>query len=457
MEENGTGFSFAKSFVHGELHLGFWSFVKKGAGALDSFFILRSLTLYQFGVYQLLLSFYGILSDFFHDLFSEVVANDLARFIGEGAEDRAKRLFVEYAAFRLLMAAIPCVILFFAAPFFSYRYGSEVITGVRILAFLFLANAAVGLTTLLLSLRLRFKILAPRASLQKFLQFLMLGYFYFFSHLGIREILFSQIIGAVGVTLILLPVAMRSFAPWQRVKAHPSFLGFSIIRSYGKWEIPRSVLNDFTGKVRPWLIKLFLSTEVVGIFGVANTFISALKDLIPTRTPGVLIPRRVQDPAMLEHFYRLGTKYYVWFALLLSVGAAAGVPLIIWMLFPKFMPSLPLFYVILVTVPMFAFAKPMSFFLVAFRRQRFLFGQTVIQNAFWCVSFLVLVPAIGVLGLGVVEVMTSAANIVLRYRYLKREGLVGRFAPGTLITIEDEDRTHFTSLIRNLRSSFRRG
>ena len=124
-------FSFSRSFIHGELHLGFWSFVKKGTGALDSFFILRSLTLYQFGLYQLLLSFYGILSDFFHDVFGEVVNNDLARFIGEGKEDRAKRLFFEYALFRLVMAGIPCVGLFFGAPLFSFRYGSEMIGWIR--------------------------------------------------------------------------------------------------------------------------------------------------------------------------------------------------------------------------------------------------------------------------------------------------------------------------------------
>ncbi len=450
-------FSFSRSFIHGELHLGFWSFVKKGTGALDSFFILRSLTLYQFGLYQLLLSFYGILSDFFHDVFGEVVNNDLARFIGEGKEDRAKRLFFEYAFFRLVMAGIPCAALFFGAPLFSFRYGSEMIGWIRMLSFLFLADAAVALMIMLLNLRLQFKALAPRATIQKFFQFLTLGYFYFFSHLGIREIFLSQIAGAVGVTLLLLPTAVRSFAPWRRVAAYPSMLGPHMIRSYGKWEIPSSLLNDFTGKARPWLIRLFLSTEVVGIFGIANTFISALKDLVPTRTPAVLVPRRIKNTAALDRFYRFGTKYYVWFAALLSAAAALGVPFAIRVLFPKFMASLPLFYVMLIIVPMFAFVKPMSFFLVAFRRQKFLFGSTLAKNAFWFVSFMVFVPTIGILGLGVVEVLTNALTVVLRYRHLRKEGLIGRFTPAMLVAIEQEDRVHLASLVRYMRSSLRFG
>ena len=457
MEVSHKKLSFARSFIHGELHLGFWSFVKKGTGALDSFFILRALTLYQFGLYQLLLSLYGILSDFFHDVFGEVVSNDLARLIGEGKEDRAKRLFFEYAFFRLVMAGIPCAALFFAAPLFSHRYGSETAGWIRILSFLFLADAAVALLTLLLTLRLQFRALAPRATVQKFLQFLTLGFFYFFSHLGIREIFLSQIAGAVGVTLVLLPVAVSSFAPWRRVRAHPFFLGIHIIQSYGKWEIPKSLLNDFTGKIRPWLIKLFLSTEAVGIFGVANTFISALKDLMPIRTPGALIPRRVKDPVALARFYRFGTKYYVWLAFFVCAGAAAGVPLVVRLLFPKFMSSLPLFFVMLPIIPIFAFVKPMTFFLVAFRRQKFLFGQALVQNAFWCVSFLVLVPAVGILGLGAVEVLTAAVNSALRYRYLKKEGLIGSFAFRTLVSIQEEDRAHFASLVRHLRSSLKFG
>ena len=103
--KNQDTFSFRKSFARGELHMGFWSFLKKGTGALDSFFILSSLSLYQFGVYQLLLSLYAILSDFFHDVFSEVITNDIARFIGEGREDKAKRLFYDYLlCFRILLS-----------------------------------------------------------------------------------------------------------------------------------------------------------------------------------------------------------------------------------------------------------------------------------------------------------------------------------------------------------------
>lgn len=454
MTASQNNFSFRRSFVRGELHMGFWSFLKKGTGALDSFFVLSSLSLYQFGVYQLLLSFYAILSDFFHDVFSEVITNDITRFIGEGREDKAKRLFYDYTAFRFGMALIPWIAVLFLAPVIGryYGYGADFISFVRLMSFLFIADAAVLIVTLVLKLRLQFAILAPRATAQKFIQFLALAFFYFFSRIGIREIFLAQIIGALGVVAIMLPALVRSIGPWRGVAPARGLLMPGIVRSHGKWALPQSFLTDFTGKIRPWLIKLFLGTEVVGLFGVANTFISAVKDLLPIRTPGLLVPRKTDDPAAMVRFYRYGTKYYVWLAFVLCVAAAGGVPLAIHLLFPKFSSALPLFYLLLVSVPLFAFTKPVSFLLVAFRRQKFLFWQSVFQSALSFILLMAFLPMVGAAGLAYAEIISLAVSGALRQRFLVAEGLVPRFRLQTLLSLDAEDRANLAALKRYVRS-----
>jgi len=441
-------FSFRKAFVRGELHMGFWSFAKKGTGALDSFFILSSLSLYQFGVYQLLLSLYAILSDFFHDVFSEVITNDIARFIGEGREDKAKRLFYDYAAFRLGMAVIPCIAILFLAPVIgrAYGYGADFISFVRLMSFLFVADAAVLIATLLLKLRLQFAILAPRATAQKFIQFVALASFYFFSHITIREIFLAQIIGALGVVAVMLPSLVRSVAPWRGIAPSRGLLMPGIVRGYGKWALPQSFLTDFTGKIRPWLIKLFLGTEVVGLFGVANTFISAIKDLLPIRTPGILVPRKTDDPVAIARFYRYGTKYYVWLALALVLAAAGGVPVVVYLLFPKFASALPLFYLLLVSIPLFAFTKPASFLLVAFRRQEFLFWQAVFQSALAFILLMAFLPAVGATGLAYAEIISIAVSGFLRQRHIVSQGLAPRFHMRALFALDAEDRANLASM-----------
>lgn len=451
----GERFSFGRAFVRGELHLGFWSFANKGAGALGSFFILSSLSVYQFGVYQLLLSLYGTLSDVFHDVFGSVMANDIARFIGERKEDRAKRMFAEYAVFRLVLAGVPWAAIFFGSPLFSARFGPDTIAILRLTSFLFFADLLVIMATLLLSIRLEFAALAPRSAVQKFLQFAIIGGFYFFGHLGIFEIFTARLASTVAAVALMAPALVRSIRPWHGIAVYNRWLSWRVIRSYGKWALPQGLMSDFTGKIRPWLIKFFLNTEAVGIFGIASMFISALKDLIPIRTPGLLIPHRIKDPALLERFYRYGTKYCVWFTVLLCFAAAGGVPLAIRVLFPKFVPALPLFYLMLISVLMFAFIKPMSSFLIAFRRQKFIFLQGGFQNALWLAVMVFTLPTIGILGLAIADVVSSAAGTALRYGYLIRTGLVAPFSLRALVTFDDEDRANLALVLRHLRFSFR--
>ncbi|MEK7541377.1 MAG: hypothetical protein AAB533_00835 [Patescibacteria group bacterium] len=444
--------SLTRSFVEGELALGFWSFAKKASGALDAFLILRAFSLWQLGVYHILLSLYGIASDFFHDVFSEVIGNDLARLAGAGEEAKAKRLFCEYAAFRMGMAVLPAAAFFFAAPWVAafLGYGGEAAAALRIMAFLFIAEALIGLATLLLKLRLAFRVLAPRATIQKLLQFGILAGFFFFSRLDISTVFWAQLGGATGAFLVMLPAALRRTAPWRWVPAAREPMFLPAVRAYGKWAVPQAFLADLTGKARPWLIRLFVGTEAVGVFGVANTFLSAIKDLLPIRTPGSLVPRRIRDAGALDRFYRYGSKYYVWLAVGLCAGAAVAVPVAIGIFFPKFYPSVPLFWILLVSVPFFAFMKPMTFLLVAFRRQKFLFFQSALQTAIASALMLIFLPAAGVMGLAIAEALASIANVGVRYRYLVRQGVIGRFRFRSLFAFDDRDRAHAAALMRHL-------
>lgn len=446
-----------RSFVEGELSLGFWSFVKKGVGALDSFLILRVFSLYQFGLYQLLLSLYSILSDLFHDVFSEVVATDLARLVGAGEEAKAKRLFRGYALFRMGMAAIPWAALFFAAPAVAayMHYSHDAIAVLRLMAFLFILDAVVLLLNMLLKLRLQFRVLAPRATVQKLSQLAVLVLFFLSSRLGLSEIFLSQLAGAAGAILMMLPAAVRSSAPWYHIRAADEGIFLATVRAHGKWAMPQALLTDLTGKMRPWLIRIFINTEAVGVFSVANTFLSALKDLLPIRTPGALVPRRIHDAEAIDRFYRYGSKYFVWFAVLLSAGAAIGVSLVIRILFPQFYPAVPVFLILLASVPFFAFMKPMTFLLVAFRRQKFLFFQSVAQTAIAFLLMAIFLPAAGIMGLAIAEVLAAIANVGVRYRYLARAGVVGRFHFRSLFIFDRADAAHATAFLGSVKNAFR--
>lgn len=429
-----TNRGFLKAFVSGEAHLGFWSYIKKGVGLLDSYYILRSLTLYQFGVYQLLLAIYAIVSDIFHDLFATVVGNDVVRHIGASNESKAKKLFREYAIFRLLMTIPPLAISFIVAPQFEFRYGPEAILWLRLLSLLFVVDTATRLATALLNFRLEFRVLASRPTIQKLIQLGILASFYYFGGLGLTEIFLAQLV-APAITLALLsPAVRRSLTPWRGLLRSPETLFLKIITSYGRWEIPQIILRDFIGKVRPFLIKLFLGTEAVGVYSVAATAVSLLKDTLPMRTLTALVPRRAHDRPYLQHLLVYGTKYYTLFAFVVSCVGAALFPIAIIWLFPEFRGSIPLFYIMLPIVVVFAFTKLIAIFLLVQRRQKFMFFQSFMENIIGAGLLLAFLPVLGLYGAALAALSADIITDSARYLYLVRTKFIDPYPWKRLFT-----------------------
>jgi len=441
---------FSKTFVEGEFRLGFWGFVKKGVGLFNSFFVLRSLSLYQFGVYQLLLSFYAIASDFFHNIFASVVSNDLARFIAEDREDKAKRLFWEYAFFRVLMGLVPVIAVVSLVRFFSFRYGPDAIMWAYVLSAIFLVDAILSVLLTLLKINLKFSLLAVRPSFQKLVQGLVLAIFFFFYHLSVTEIFIAQLAGSVFAVIVVIPTFVKVYKPWRSIQSAPGSILEGIIFSYGAWEIPGSFTTNLVGKIRPWLIKFFLNTEAVGIFGAASMAISLLKDVIPMRTLSALMPRKINEPEKIKSIFVHGTRFYVAMSLLLVVAGSVIFPVSVNFLFPQYQPSIILFYFLLPTVVLFAFIKMTNILLVVKRRQKFIFYQSVFQQGLGIILIVVFLPTVGILGLALAELFGLLIPSIIKYYYLVRTRFIEHIPLKRFFVFDSEDKKIFLSAFRHL-------
>jgi len=432
--------NFAKTFIEGEFHLGVWGFVKKIFSFIDSFFILRSLSLYQYGLYQLLLSLYAIVSDTLHDLFGSVVPNDIARHISQDDHRGAKRLFFEYSVFRISLGVIPAIVGIVAASFITFRYGPDAVYWVRLLSLLFVVEALLQVVTTFFSVHLEFKILAFRPSLQKLMQGLFLAYFYFFSVLTIKEIFYSMIFAPLAVLIFLIPSFFRVYSKWKSVPMAPRGILMRNIRSYGIWEVPQVFTKNLVGKIRPWLIKLFLSTEAVGIFGIASTAISILKDVIPTRTLTALVPHKAASPEGMRTLFIYGTKYYVLLSAVVTVLGLVVYPIGINLLFPHMKSSIILFYSLAPTIVLFAFIKLTNVFLVVRRRQKFIFFNSLFQHGLGVISILLFVPVFGLVGLGIAEFFAILVSVIIKYAYLTRTKFIEKMFLNDFFTFGQMDK-----------------
>jgi len=446
--------SFLRTYLYGETHLGFWSSVAKGIGLFNTFFIISSMTLYQYGVFQLLLATYGFLSDI-TSLGGGVVNNDIARAVGEKKEREARQLFVEFYGLRFVVNLLLFCSVFFGAALFFPMYGEEFVGEVRVIAFMFLVDILSVSVKTLLSIRLSFKTIAIRGTISKVAQFFILVYFFFFLHIGINEVIISMIVGSLATSLLLLSPAVRGNRAWFGVGwAGKRFMLLELFSTHGKWELVGQLFARVSGRFQPWLIKVFISTEAVAVFSVAQTIINHIRDLLPVRTLPVLIPLDLSDRERIQKIFSRGVKYLLFLSVALSLGALVTIPIIITLFFNQYTEALPYFYLMLLSIPISAVGVFISIFFVSFRKQKFLFIQEIFKNAVMIISFIFLLPLLGLWGMALERIITSSAMVISSYYYMHKVKPGVRLFWRDIIRFDREDLEFFANLARRVGAKF---
>jgi len=409
--------SFSNKFLSGEAHFGFWDSVSKGIGLLNTFFIVTTLSIYEYGVFQLLLSVYAIFNNFLA-LGGSVVGNDILRFIGIKDEAKAKRLFFEYNVLRLMIGILAALAMYFGQYFLSRWYAPEALLYLRPMAYLILLEIFFSAFKTILNLRLKFGLVASRATVYKIAQLTVLSYYFFFRHIGVEEVIYSMIAGSVLSSLLLLRPVLQSYALWRGLPISQGFLIFKIFGAHGKWEIFQQFFSKLTASLQPWVIKTFVSTEAVAVYSIAQTMVSSFIGFFPNKTLGTLIPLQAHDPVRVQKIYTYAVKYLFLLAVVFGVGAAFLGPLVIYFVFPKYVLSLPYFFILLLGLPISAVSSVTSTFLVVMRKQKYLFYQKVLKGLTFIPMFF-LIMYFGLAGLAFYQIVFAFVLSWSAYRFLK--------------------------------------
>jgi len=450
MSNQQNNFSFSKRFISGEAHFAFWNSASKGIGLFNTFFIISALSLYEYGVFQLILAAYSIFSSAIH-LGASVVGNDILRFTGKGEEGKAKRLFYEYNLLRIVVAIIMWALFFFGSELLAFKYKPDFIAFIKIISFLFFSDALISSAKTILSLRLNFKAIASRSAIGKLVQLAILSYFFFFSNIGTKEVLISVIFASFVSLLFLMPAVIKGYMPWVSVGIPRDFILYKLFYTYGKWEILRQFFTKFTSKIEPWLIKIFIGTEAVAIFSVAQSMLGLLASFLPTKTLHTLIPMKIKDGGTLQKVYIFGTKYMLVFSIAIGIIGLILAPVFIGIFFEKYKISLPYFYFLLLLLPLSALGSVASAFLVAFRKQKFLFFQKILKLVVGLPLYFILLPAFGLWGMVIHAIILSIILFSVMQIYIQKAKLDIRFDWAEFASFGKEDKIFYGSIRKDLK------
>lgn len=384
---------------------------------------------------------------------------EILRFAGRGNEARAKRLFYEYNALRFVSAAFFWALFFFGAPAIVtyYHYEPDLIGSIRIMSFMFFAGFFLSVVTTVVSMRLDFKALSSRRTMGKSFQLALLIGFFLFSAVGFKEVLLSFVIGHFLSTAILLPAAVRAWKPWRGLMAERgSLILWRVARANGKWDSVKNLVSLLGSRVQPWLINFFVSTEAVGIYGVATSLAEVVMQAVPRNTMDMLIMKVFHDKTRSQKVFTYAVKYSVLWSGVLAVGAILAVPFAIQIFLPQYIPSLQFFYFLVAAVPLKSFQWMTDLFLRAFRQQKFAFMRGVTRSMFMPVLLLVSLPVIGLWAVPLTEVLVRISVAYMGYRHLLKIRPEFRISPQFFFSFGAQDWKIFKDIAVNMKLFLRR-
>ena len=439
--------SFTTLFIRGEALSFFWNAAVKAIGALNSLIVIAALSVRDFGLYHLTIATLGIAAGFIPDMFDDVIFAEMGRKLGENKKSEVRRLFGEYAILKIIFAFLLSALLF-AASFTGSAYIPEGVAAYfRFLFILPLVGVFHSLMVLFFRAKVSFSGLPIDAIREAGKCALLVFFFFILGRKSPTEVLLAYF-GSQLVVLMVLGV-------WCRREYRELFSGVPrdgaprlrpLIRSYGVWAVGRYYVGQFSKNIKLWLVNFFVGVEAVGLLSVATTLYSMVVSVIPLGTLGMLFPRETVDRERFRHIFRRSMKYALWVSLGVAFVAAIGGPMAILVIIPKYIPAIPLFLILLVSLLFYGGFKVVRMALLALQEQKILFLRSLSISLMSPLLLVLLLPTVGIVGGALDFVILEAASLIIYYYYLVRSHPELRLTPRMFLSLDDYDRTFFRGL-----------
>ncbi|MBI2055290.1 MAG: oligosaccharide flippase family protein [Candidatus Sungbacteria bacterium] len=447
--------SFAEKFIRGNILNVFWNNLLGGLGLITSFLTLTALSVRDFGIYQLVLSVVLFLDVFSVNFFDEVVQNDITRAFGDKRNADAKRLFFEFSALKVGVSILVTITLFFSASAVAHFYDKDIGSYVRIISLVMVIHALQSVINLFLRSVVSLRAIGAGA-VEEFSKLTLVAGLFFFSTLGIREVLFSTVIASLVAFIYLTIPFVREFKIFfNGIAAKPQFMFGPILKMYGFWILFRSATRKSAKPLRPWLIATLLNAEAVALYALATNLVVMIKNILPLLDSS-LLAWEAANPSRLGYIFGRSAKYLFWGGMALALVGFLAVPPLVQLLFPKYLPAMPLFILFLLSVPIHGISRLESSLLTTFREQKLLASLFLTDMAISVAILVTFLPWLGVLAVGIETNSAILWHTWFLYRRMSRKYPFLRLNFRSFFRIDAEDRLIFRRGIIEVISFFRR-
>ena len=444
------GRSLQEFFIKGEFSLRFWESIASGVSLINSFIILTALSVFEFGLYQLVLAFIGIIGGFNIDQLDGAISIEMRRHFGKNEPGKAKRIYLEYALLKSLIAFVLAAGVFFGSGIVASHYGADIGLYVKIMSLLLVLDGLQSVGRIFLKSVFSFAFFGASAA-RELVKLPLLAGVFFFSQLSIANVLVVHLLGWAGSLSLVVFFAVKYWrVTLKKILPAKEFLLGKIAKTYGGWVFFRYVVGKTTRSITPWLVKIFINTEAVALYSLAVNLIAFIERLFPINMLSYVFLIKVDDKEGLARIFSRAVKYVFWFGAGAGLAGLVFVPLVINKILPKYGEALPLFKLMLLALPAYGVYKVLKWILTTLREYKILALRLIPEAVIINGTMLILLPTIGVLGAGFAYIGVYLGRIIFFWPALIRTHPYLKFNLKNIFIFNGEDKIFLAKLWRQL-------
>jgi len=408
-------------FIKGESAKRVFDYIANGIGLVNSFFTIRYLSVFNFGLFQLILAFLNLLDGFDWKNLDGPIAVEMRYWFAQKQPQKAKRLFFESSISRLVIMLVLATGVFFGSSLIARYYGQDVGDLIKIISGLLLLNAlesalAIFLKSVISVAQWSFPVWRELTKAAFLISFFVMHNF------TITTVVISHIAGEAGAVLAIgVFVFLKQYKKvFSGVSVEPTMMLPTFLNKHGRLIFFRYAISRITKNLMPWFIKFFINTEAVAFYSVASNLAAFVQSVIPMNGITISLFSKIGAKDQLAYIFTRSVKYTTWLSFVLMIGSFVTVPFIIPWLFPQYTSSVTLFLLLMLSLPIYSFYKVLKVILSMLREYKVLTMRLINEVLVIPLSSAVFLPLFGILGSGAVYLSIYLERTIFFYAQLRK-------------------------------------
>lgn len=396
--------------------------ITKALVLVNSFFIITSITVFAYGLYQLVLSFVSIARGFGSKFFDGLVTIDMRRYMNTNKPEYAKKLFFENGFIKLALTLAIMAVTFFGANIISNFYGEDVALLLKWSSLLFLVYAFQSMAIIFLQSIVSFAHLSLSA-IKELVKLLLIIGFLMFYQFSILEVVIIHVLSEAFATVLMyiFIFAKKYCSIFAPIKSYGKSLFKDIVKEHGLRVLAINSLKEVLRDGPPWIIKIIINTEAVALYSLALNLTSLLSGFLPLAGLKPIMALKADKEKEIQNLFKGGVKYVFWLGTAFLILGGLAVPLAVRLVVPDYIPAIPTFLFMALALPIFGVVKILQSTLAVLREYGILAMRLVNEVLILVLGSVLLLPTIGIVGIGIIYVARHIERVWFLYGRLSKK------------------------------------